>query len=424
MKKMLVVSVAGLDKDTAAMVVLPPGVKIESVTPPFPAVTCTSQATFRTASPPQAHGMVANGIFDRSTRKASFWEQSAALVEGERIWDGVRNKGGRVALLFWQQSLGEAVDYVLSPAPIHKHHGGMILDCYSQPRSMYERLRGQLGVFPLQRYWGPGASARVGDWIARATASVLAEEAAELVLTYLPTLDYDYQRFGCDAAPSQRAREALSAQLEQLFAACAEQGYEWVVWGDYAIEACRPDGVIYPNRLLRDAGLLKCRDVRGHLYADLYSSRAFAMVDHAVAHVFVPRNDDVLEVAQRFVSCPGVARVFAGDQRSDIKLRHDRCGDVVLQAEPGCWFAYPWWYQRREAPDFASHVDIHNKPGFDPCELFMQWLPPGVSQDSARIGGTHGRADITVAWAASVALEGSPASLADLGAALRQWLEA
>ena len=37
----------------------------------------------------------------------------------------------------------------------------------------------------------------------------------------------------------------------------------------------------------------------------------------------------------------------------------------------------------REAPDFASHVDIHNKPGYDPKELFF--FNKGV------VKGTHGR---------------------------------
>ena len=97
---------------------------------------------------------------------------TSALVAGERIWEGFRRRGGTVAMLFWQQSLGEAVDAVLSPAPIHKHHGGMIEDCYCRPAGLYGRLCDAVGGrFKLRHYWGPFASTKAGDWIAAATAT-------------------------------------------------------------------------------------------------------------------------------------------------------------------------------------------------------------------------------------------------------------
>ena len=40
-------------------------------------------------------------------------------------------------------------------------------------------------------------------------------------------------------------------------------------------------------------------------------------------------------------------------------------------SEPDSWFAYPYWLDDRLAPDFARTVDIHRKPGYDPCELFF-----------------------------------------------------
>ena len=56
---------------------------------------------------------------------------------------------------------------------------------------------------------------------------------------------------------------------------------------------------------------------------------------------------------------------------------------VILFAKAGSWCEYAWWTDRREAPDFANHVDIHNKPGYDPRELFL--FNRGV------VRGTHGR---------------------------------
>jgi len=71
-------------------------------------------------------------------------------------------------------------------------------------------------------------------------------------------------------------------------------------------------------------------------------------------------------------------------------LAHARCGEVVLEAAEGCWFDYRWW-RPGAAPDFAGHVDIHNKPGFDPCELFRERWGLRTGTDPARVRGSHGR---------------------------------
>ena len=92
------------------------GLRFQPIESVFPAVTCTVQASFRTASAPAAHGMVGNGVFVRELSRPLFWEQSAGLIDGPRIWDSFRATGKRVAMLFWQQSLGEDADFILSPA--------------------------------------------------------------------------------------------------------------------------------------------------------------------------------------------------------------------------------------------------------------------------------------------------------------------
>src|SRR5687768_11687269 len=91
--------------------------------PIFPALTCPVQASFRTGAPTGAHGLVANGLFFEDLRKVLFWEQSARLVEGSRIWEDFRARGNTVGVMFWQQALGESVDLVVSPWPVHKHSG-------------------------------------------------------------------------------------------------------------------------------------------------------------------------------------------------------------------------------------------------------------------------------------------------------------
>ena len=363
----------------------------------FPAVTCTAQATFRTASAPRRHGMTSNGVFSRTFQKPAFWEQSAALVEGPRIWDAARAAGARVGMYFWQQSLGERVDAVLSPAPIHKHGGGMIMRNYTQPPAMGDALDRRCGTFPLHRYWGPLASPKVGDAVLANFEAMVEARAVDVAFLYLPTLDYEAQRHGPDSAAAGRALAVFRAQLERLADFAARRACALTVCGDYAIAAVdRPPA--RPNAALRAAGLFAVRPVAGRAYPDFYASRAFAMCDHEIAHVYVRRAEDVEGVARLLEATGDYERV---ERRGGQDWAHPSAGELLLVARRGSWCAYPWWTDRREAPDWATHIDIHNKPGYDPCELFFdRSFPPKTCQDARRIRGTHGRAS-TLAWASS-----------------------
>ena len=358
-------------------------------------LTCPAQATLRTALPPARHGIVASGWFHRDLARPHFWEQSATLVRGRRIWEDARAAGQTVGMAFWQQSLGERLDLVISPKPIHRHHGGILMDCYTRPEPRYADLCADLGrPFDLYHYWGPIARTRVGRWISEATLNILARpDAPDHLFVYLPSLDYDLQRYGPDSSQAAAALAETLAQIEPLIAAAEAQGRKWLVTGDYALEPVVPgDGAFFPNRLLRDAGLFHTRETAHMLYPDFYTSRAFAIVDHQIAHVHVPDPADLPRVRERLAANPAIDQVL--DRAAQIELDiYDpaRSGDLLLIAAPGRWFAYPWWSEPRQAPDYANQMDIHNKPGFDPCELFFGFPPPHTSQKTQKIRGTHGR---------------------------------
>lgn len=412
-KKLLVVNVAALGWNLVRQAPPPAPLVFQGLETVFPAVTSPVQAALRSAQAPAACGLESNGIFQHNLRKVSFWEQSAHLVHGERIWRDFRARGKRVGLLFWQQSLGEQADLILSPKPIHKHHGGMLQDCYSQPHDLYARLCAELGrPFNLMHYWGPLASHRSTGWIVEATCAVMSAPnlAPDLLLTYLPHLDYDLQRFGPGHPKVFQALEKTYAWLSKLWKTAADTGYDIVICGDYAIENVI-SAPVFPNRALRSAELFRVRTVAGRAYPDFFASAAFAMVDHQVAQVFVLDSARRAEVQRALEQIEGVGQI------------QERGGDFLMAAQPGRWFAYPWWEAKREAPDFAGHVDIHNKPGYDPCELFWGWPPGSVSQKATRIRGTHGLAGPgrEVAWASTLPL-GKPASLLDLALQLKQHL--
>lgn len=339
----------------------------------FPAVTCVAQATLRTGLSPIEHGMVSNGCWSETFRKPFFWEQSARLVKGLRVWANRRAAGETVGLFFFQQSLGEDVDLILSPAPIHKHGGGMVMSCYTKPTGHASVLRRLCGTFPLWRYWGPLASPKVGRMcISNFEAMTDVQDVDEAYL-YLPTLDYAAQKHGPDAAAAKAALREFRRQLERLADLCQRRGCALTVMGDYEITSVT-EAPVQPNVTLRREGLFRTRTVGGRAYPDFYQSEAFALCDHEVCLVVGAAREKAVQTL-----------LATGDYEvpADGLLRATD-GAVVLLAKPGSWCGYEWWTDRREVPDYASHVDIHNKPGYDPKELFF--FNRGI------VKGTHGRA--------------------------------
>jgi hypothetical protein len=142
----------------------------------------------------------------------------------------------------------------------------------------------------------------------------------------------------------------------------------WVV-SEYG--HCDVNRPVMLNRALRTASFLHVRQGPFGETLDTFTSLAFAICDHQVAHVYIPFGENVEPVRDLIIQVPGVARVLAGPERHEVGLDHPRAGDLIVLAQPDSWFAYPYWLDDRLAPDFARTVDIHRKPGYDPCELFF-----------------------------------------------------
>ncbi len=425
-RKLLIVQCAALGKgllDTHSVSSMA-GLDVRTCKTMFPALTCTAQATFRTGTLPASHGIIANGFFSRELMRPIFWEQSAALVTGKRLWHNLQRTGTKVGMFFWQQSLGEECDWIVSPAPIHKHHGGMIQSLYSKPADLGRKLNEHLGDFDLMHYWGPTASSKSSEWIAKATALAISlPDAPELFLTYLPALDYDLQRFGPGSNQAAKAIDSLTKQLYLLHEAAQKNGYELLIFGDYAIREVTGSAIL-PNRCLNEAGLFATRAIKGMAYPDFHQSRAFALVDHEIAHVYCLDGSSVEQVRACLANVEGIDSIMDRNQQTIAGLYHARSGDLLVTAKKGHWFAYPWWKNEREAPEYARHVDIHSKPGYDPCELFWGWPPFSVSRDTSRIKGTHGVIgdDGAIAWMTTIKDDIKAADICGLAKQAIEWI--
>ena len=398
-KPVILLSIPALrEKDVAAMPKLRSlmaGGEIAELTPGFPCVTCPVQAAMTTGRRPSEHGIVANGLYWREKRQVEMWTAPNDCIERPQLWDLLSHHGIGLTSAVWfpLHSKGCEADYVCTPAPIHNPDGSESLWCYTRPMELYGELRDALGHFPLMNYWGPMAGIKSSAWIADSAVIAARRWQPDLFYIYLPQLDYAAQRAGPDSA----AAAGSVAELDEVIGRLAEgmrQAYDddllWIVAGEYAITPV--DHVSYPNRILREAGLLAVRETGDGEQLDFERSQAFAMVDHQASHVFVAGGDQSLarRVADLFRGRQGIAEVLLGTQRGRYQLEHARSGEVILISSPESWQAYYWWLADDRAPAFARTVDIHRKPGYDPVELFFDPATKSIPLDAALVKGSHG----------------------------------
>jgi predicted AlkP superfamily pyrophosphatase or phosphodiesterase len=337
----------------------------------LPAVTCSVQSTLLTGLTPAQHGVVGNGWYFRELGEIHLWRQHNKLVHGEKLWESARaaQPGYRAANVCWWYAMGASTDYLVTPRPIYYADGRKSPDCYTRPPSLRDELTAELGPFPLFQYWGPTAAIQSSRWIVAAARRVLRVEHPDLLLVYVPHLDYDLQRFGPDSPQAFEAARAVDAEIAPLLADAEAAGATVVALSEYGItDVARPVDI---NRVLRAEGLLEVYTQDGMEYLDPWASRAFAVADHQVAHVYVGDDADIAKTRDALAALPGVDEVLGRAEQARYGIDHPRAGELVVVAEPDSWFTYYYWLDDARAPDFARGVEIHRKPGYDPAELFF-----------------------------------------------------
>jgi predicted AlkP superfamily pyrophosphatase or phosphodiesterase len=336
-----------------------------------PSVTCSVQSTFTTGALPRDHGCVANGWYFRDLSQVWLWRQSNRLVAGEKIWEAAKRRDDRFtcAKLFWWYNMYSTADVSVTPRPIYRADGRKLPDCYSHPMGLRDELTEQLGTFPLFNFWGPRADIVSSQWIADCARHVWRTREPTLSLVYLPHLDYGLQKLGPDHPDIGPELRRIDTVCGQLIDQAEHDGARIVVLSEYGITPVT--GPIHVNRALREAGLVAWREELGEEHFDAGASEAFAVVDHQVAHVYVKDRGRTGEVKALLEGLDGVERVLDDDGKREVGLDHARSGELVAIAAADRWFTYYWWVDDSRAPDYARTVAIHDKPGYDPVELFV-----------------------------------------------------
>ena len=406
--------------------------------PGFPAVTCSVQATLTTGSPPAGHGIVANGVYDRGTHHLEMWISPDGVHRSQRIWDRLKSARPelRTAAWFLLQSKHATADLVCLPAPKHNPDGTETMWCHTNPEPIYAALREKLADFPLHKFWGPIAGIESSQWISRSFLEASRTSPPQFAAVYLPHLDYAAQRTGPDSPAAHAACGELDAEIAQLIdgfgAVVGHDRLTVLVVGEYRI---RPvSHTLFPNRVLREAGLLSVTETADGELIDMPGSRAWALADHQVSHVYLADgHDDLLveQVASLFRGRAGVARVLVGADLVTVGLvdsappgNENRCGDVVIESTPDSWQSYFYWLDDAKAPRFARTIDIHRKPGYDPLELHIDRAKlPAVSipLDVSLVKGSHGAVDPskpheTIFIASSSGLVDGPLAMREIAA--------
>lgn len=360
------------------------GSRVVKIDAPTPAVTCSAQATYLTGELPSRHGIVGNGWYFRDLNEIWLWRQSNRLVQGDKIWDVARRRDPSFtcANTFWWYAMATRADFSLTPRPLYLKDGAKLPDFYSDPPELHDELHDRLGTFPLFHFWGPNTGIVSSKWIANSAKALEEKYSPTLQLVYLPHLDYCLQRVGPegDVAVDLAEIDAVCGELIDFF---QDRDCRVIVLSEYGITPVTR--VVHPNRILRDAGMLGIKVDLGLEYLDPGRCRALAVSDHQISHVYVDDPADVDAVRELFEGIPGVAAVLDDDGKRAFGLDHERAGELVLLAESDSWFTYYFWNDDAVAPEYARMVDIHGKPGYDPCELFVD---PQLTFPIARIAGT------------------------------------
>jgi predicted AlkP superfamily pyrophosphatase or phosphodiesterase len=415
MKRTVVINVVGLTRTLISehtpnlRLLLSGSANIKTITP---AVTCSVQSTYLTGKLPSEHGIVGNGWYFRDLSEVLFWRQSNRLIQSEKIWHVAkrRNSSFTCANNFWWYSMNTDVDWAVTPRPLYCADGRKMPDCYTTPLELRYKFNKEFGQFPLFQFWGPGASIVSSEWIAKSAMAIEDMFKPTLNLIYLPHLDYILQKVSPNGNISKDLSEIdnLCGRLINFF---RDRECRIIVLSEYGITPV--NRVIHPNRILRAANYLTLKVDLNREYLDFGTCRAFAVSDHQIAHIYIKEKTDIPAVKELFENMPGIEHVLDEERKRAYGLNHERSGELVLISESDSWFTYYFWEDDERAPDYARTVNIHAKPGYDPCELFIdpaitfsklkiawilfkkalgfRYLMDVIPLDASLVRGSHGR---------------------------------
>ena len=195
------------------------------------------------------------------------------------------------------------------------------------------------------------------------------------------------------AAGGRRGRRARRRRSARCSTPPRRAGATVVALSEYGITDVARPGRRQPGAARRGPAA-RCYTQAGMEYLDPWTSRAFAVADHQVAHVYVARPGRPRRPSRSSApACPGWPRCSTTPARP-------RTASTTRAPASWCWSPSrtpgsptTTGSTTPRAPDFARLVEIHRKPGYDPAELFFDPAGPGAAKRraGARAGSQEAR---------------------------------
>ena len=257
--------------------------------------------------------------------------------------------GYTVANVCWWYAMGaDGLDRDAAPdLPRRRPQGARLLH---RPPALHDELTGALAS---SRSSVLGAAAGIAStrWIVGAAAARHAAHRPrpDAGLRAAPRLRPAAVR---PDAPRPTARPPSSTRRWRRCSTTRSAGATVVVLSEYGIRTV--DRPVDMNRVLRREGLLRGVHPGRMEYLDPWTSRAFAVADHQVAHVYVGDPAD-LAAGRRAVAEPARGRRGARRGRPGRARPGPRAVGRAgrWSPSPDAWFTYYYWLDDDRAPDFA-----------------------------------------------------------------------
>ena len=229
--------------------------------------------------------------------------------------------------------MGADTDWTVTPRPVYYADGRKEPDCYTRPPGPARRTDRAARPVPPLHLLGPDRLPRLlaVDHRRHPSPAPHPPPRSHPRLPPAPRLRPPAPR-PRRPARSHAAATALDAVLAPLLDDARAAGTTVVALSEYGITPVRRPVDI--NRALRRAGLLEVHTQDGMEYLDPTASRAFAVADHQIAHVYVRRPEDVAATRDALAGIPGIAQLLDDEGKKEYGIDHPRAGELVALAEP------------------------------------------------------------------------------------------
>jgi predicted AlkP superfamily pyrophosphatase or phosphodiesterase len=315
------------------------GAVADGMTTVFPSTTWPTHVSMVTGVRPARHGVVANHILNRATRRAEDLTgdpiyDADALLTAPTVYDRAAAAGLRVAAIDW-------------PATRHAASLAFNLPFFKDQRVFETHTAAGVwreltdAGFPMHRQgeWAELPKRFMKDaMVADLAAHVVHRHAPDLLLVHFLCVDSHQHLHGPRSPEAYWAVEYVDACIGRLLGALPSAVRERatvVVVSDHGFLPVDRD--IRPNVRLRRRGALRGDAAAG------FSGEACFVMNHGAGYLYALDGDEtaVRELTDEVAKMEGVAAAWPRARFVDLGLPadHRMLPDVIFEAKPGYCFA-------------------------------------------------------------------------------------